>query len=199
MESFLRRRHTRVRFIEFLNPVIHGVAGLLVFIVACPCDLIARVDQILFSAIAVPFKGITTDGTTISNLFKLQSARVSTAALRRAADAYLKSLTPAQRMSGVFRVDDDRVWRGWHNTGSLLLDGVGLIDMSNEQRLALNLLRASLSAKGMREATSIMKLNQVYAAMPPKLRRFDRCLLVNGPTGWLLWELPRGMDPGVGR
>jgi hypothetical protein len=52
------------------------------------------------------FKGITTDGTIVSGLFPMRATGVSTEPVRQAADAFLASLTPAQRAKTLFPVND---------------------------------------------------------------------------------------------
>src|SRR5204863_9903618 len=66
------------------------------------------------TGLAEPFKGITTDGHVATGLFGIASTRVSTDPVKKAADAFLAALTPAQRAKTSFGVDDDE-WRKWMN------------------------------------------------------------------------------------
>ena len=111
------------------------------------------------AGLAQPFKGITTDGNVVPNLFAIKSSGVSTAPVRKAADAFLAVLTPEQKTKTLFTVDDDE-WRKWMNQHFYVRQGTGFIDMTDAQRqAALGLMRASLSAKGLKLSQDIMKLN----------------------------------------
>ena len=84
---------------------------------------------------------------------------MSTQPIQVAAEAFLKLLDDGQRDKTVFPVNDPE-WRKWMNQHFYLRQGVGFDEMSNEQRAAaFNLLRASLSAKGLKLSQDIMKLN----------------------------------------
>jgi hypothetical protein len=115
--------------------------------------------------LAEPFKGITTDGKVIEGLFNVRSSGVSTAPVRKAGDAYLSSLTNEQRSKSTFAVDDDE-WRKWMNQHFYLRQGVSFKDMSESQReSAFGLLRASLSAKGLKLTRDIMRLNHTLGEL----------------------------------
>jgi hypothetical protein len=117
------------------------------------------------SGLAEPFKGITTNGTLREGLFALRSTGVSTEPVQRAADTFLKALTPEQRQKTVFGVEDDE-WRKWMNQHFYLRQGVSFKDMSETQReVAFGLLRASLSAKGLQLSRDIMKLNHTLGEL----------------------------------
>lgn len=109
--------------------------------------------------LAEPFKGITTNGTVRPELFAIRSTGVSTGPVRMAAAAMLAALTPEQRQKTMFPVDDVE-WRKWMNQDFYIRQGVSFKEMSEAQReAAFGLMRASLSAKGMRLSRDIMKLN----------------------------------------
>jgi hypothetical protein len=115
--------------------------------------------------LAEPFKGITRDGVPVPGLFPLRSTGVSTEPVRAAAGAFLASLGPAQRAKTVFDVDDDE-WRKWMNQHFYLRQGVGFAEMSEAQRAAaFDLLRASLSAKGLLLSRDIMRLNHTLGEL----------------------------------
>jgi hypothetical protein len=106
-----------------------------------------------------PFVGLTTDGTVQRGLFAVRRTGVSTAPVRQAADAYLASLTAVQRERTVFPVDDIE-WRRWNNVHRYARAGASLREMTEAQRdRAFNLMRASLSAKGLEKSRNIMRLN----------------------------------------
>lgn len=106
------------------------------------------------------FVGVTTDGTVLGDLYAVHSTGVSTVPVVRAARAFLDALTDAQKAATLFDVDSDQ-WLDWTNVDSNDRDGVALRDLTGKQyALAMKLLRASLSARGLRQADSIRKLNQ---------------------------------------
>jgi hypothetical protein len=109
--------------------------------------------------LADPFKGITTNGTVQPGLFAIRSTGVSTEPVRKSAAAFLASLQPEQRKKTMFPVDDVE-WRKWMNQDFYVRQGVSFKEMSEAQReSAFSLMRASLSAKGLRLSRDIMKLN----------------------------------------
>ena len=111
------------------------------------------------SGLADSFKGITSNGRLESGLFELRSTGVSTQPVQKAADAFLAALTAAQRTKTLFGVDDPE-WRKWMNQDFYVRQGVSFLEMTEAQReVALGLLRASLSAKGLKQTRDIMRLN----------------------------------------
>jgi hypothetical protein len=115
--------------------------------------------------LAEPFKGITTDGTLVPGLFPLRSTGVSTEPVRHAADTFLASLTPEQRASTMFPVDDSE-WRKWMNQDFYVRQGVSFKEMTEGQReAAIGLLRAALSAKGLQLTRDIMRLNHTLGEL----------------------------------
>jgi len=117
------------------------------------------------AAMADPFRGITANGTVESGLFKIKSTGVSTDPVRQAALAFLGALSPAQRAKTTFPVDDPE-WRKWMNVHRWPRQGVTFLEMSDAQRAAaFGLMRASLSAKGLKLSQDIMKLNHTLAEL----------------------------------
>jgi hypothetical protein len=115
--------------------------------------------------LAEPFKGITTNGQIIPGLFALRSTGVSTEPVRQAAAAFLASLSPEQRAKTLFPVEDEE-WRKWMNPHFYVRQGVSLAEMSEAQRrAALDLLRSSLSAKGLQQSQNIMRLNHTLGEL----------------------------------
>jgi hypothetical protein len=116
-------------------------------------------------AMAEPFRGITTDGTLQPGLFPIRSTGVSTEPARKAALAFLGALAPEQRAKTKFPVDDPE-WRKWMNVHRWPRQGVSFLEMSEAQRAAaFGLMRASLSAKGLKLSQDIMKLNHTLAEL----------------------------------
>ena len=122
-------------------------------------------EQAETRGLAEPFKGVTTNGTIISGLFAIRSTGVSTEPVRSAAVAFLASLEPEQRSKTTFPVDDPE-WRKWMNPHFYVRQGVNLEEMSEGQRkAAIELLRASLSAKGVQQSQDIMRLNHTLGEL----------------------------------
>ncbi len=115
--------------------------------------------------LAEPFKGVTTDGNIVPGLFPISSTGVSTEPVRKAAGAFLASLTEEQRAKTTFHVDDPE-WRKWMNQHFYVRQGVSFKEMTERQREeAFGLLRASLSAKGLKLSRDIMRLNHTLGEL----------------------------------
>ena len=113
--------------------------------------------------LAEPFRGVTIGGRITPGLFPIRSTGVSTAPVRTATERFLAALTPTQRAKSSFDVGDDE-WRKWMNQHFYVRQGVGFAEMSEAQReAAIELLRASLSAKGLQTTRDIMRLNHTLA------------------------------------
>src|SRR5262244_2238858 len=115
--------------------------------------------------LAEPFKGVTTDGNIVPGLFPISSTGVSTEPVRKAAGAFLASLTEEQRAKTTFPVDDPE-WRKWMNQHFYVRQGVSFKEMTEAQRnAAFGLLSASLSARGLELTRNIMRLNETLAEL----------------------------------
>ena len=115
--------------------------------------------------LAQPFKGITANGEIERGLFAIRSTGVSTAPVRAAAEALLAGLTNVQRAKTTFAADDVE-WRKWMNQSFYVRQGVSFLEMTAPQRdLAFALLRASLSAKGLKQTRDIMRLNETLGEL----------------------------------
>ncbi|MCZ6674664.1 MAG: DUF3500 domain-containing protein [Verrucomicrobia bacterium] len=112
-----------------------------------------------------PFVGITTNGKTESGLFKIESTRVSTKSIQKAAKRFISTLSESQKKETLFAVDDDE-WRKWMNQHFYDRAGMGFEDMNESQKeAAFGLLKASLSAKGFKLSRDIMRLNHTLGEM----------------------------------
>jgi hypothetical protein len=121
---------------------------------------------------AEPFKGITAGPEAERGLFAVRSTGVSTEPVRRAALAFLDSLTPEQRARTRFAVDDLE-WRKWANQDIYMRQGVSFLEMTEAQReKAFDLMRAALSAKGLKQTRDIMRLNHTLGELNDN--NFDR-------------------------
>jgi len=115
--------------------------------------------------LADAFKGITTNGEVIPNLFPLKSTGVSTEPVRKAAVAFVASLTAEQKKKTLFPIDDPE-WRKWMNQHFYIRQGVGFEEMNEAQRkAAFDMMRASLSARGFTQTRDIMKLNETLGEL----------------------------------
>jgi hypothetical protein len=128
--------------------------------------------------LAEPFKGVTTSGSVMPGLFAVKSTGVSTEPVRVAAQAFLDALTPEQRTKTMFPVDDPE-WRKWMNQHFYVRQGVGFDEMSEAQRdAAFALLRASLSARGLKLTRDIMRLNHTLGELTNNFVEYGE---------WLYW------------
>ena len=115
--------------------------------------------------LAEPYRGLSTNGQIATGLFAIHSSGVSTQPVQKAADAFLTALTLEQRGKAMFSVDDPE-WRKWMNQHFYVRQGVSFKDMSDGQReAALGLMRASLSAKGLKLTRDIMRLNHTLGEL----------------------------------
>jgi Protein of unknown function (DUF3500) len=115
--------------------------------------------------LAAPFRGITTNGEVLANLFAISPTGVSTEPVRNAAEKFIGSLTSVQLARTMFPVDDVK-WRKWMNQHFYARQGISFQEMTEAQRdLAFGLMRESLSAKGFELTCNIMRLNQTLAEL----------------------------------
>lgn len=146
-----------------------AAAVALATIAVAQTDLSARFKQMSEAAeargLAEPFKGVTTNGEPVPGLFPIRSTGVSTEPVRRSAAAFIASLTEAQRSKTLYPVDDDE-WRKWMNPHFYVRQGVSFGEMNDAQgAAALDLLRTSLSAKGLKLTRDIMRLNHTLGEL----------------------------------
>jgi hypothetical protein len=128
-------------------------------------DLDARSRAAEAAGLKEPFKGLTTDGQVEPDLFTIRSTGVSTEPVRKAAIAFLDALTAAQRTKTTFAHDADE-WRSWMNQHFYQRRGISFLEMSEAQReAALGLMRAALSAKGLKLTRDIMRLNHTLGEL----------------------------------
>jgi fructose-1,6-bisphosphatase/inositol monophosphatase family enzyme len=116
--------------------------------------------------LANPLVGVTTDGIIQPGLRTLDEPKVSTRNITESALAFLEVLTPEQRERAKFAMDAAE-WRMWINVHmNHFRHGLMLEDLGQPAReLALNILRATMSARGFHQARSIMRLNELLAEL----------------------------------
>src|SRR5688572_4067890 len=127
-----------------------------------PAEFLRRYRDDGEALLAQPFKGITTDGMVVPDLFTIEKTGVSTRPIRDAAEAWLAALGPHDRAHAVFPVETE-AWRRWSNIHPYVMrHGIPLDTLGPAQReRALALLRATLSTQGFETARGVMKLNEV--------------------------------------
>ena len=158
--------------------VVIGIAGILVGISAFSQQRGRGPRGGGEAALAQPFRGIAANGEIEQGLFEIESTGVSTEPVINAARAFLASLSDEQRERTTFPVDDLE-WRKWDNRHFYVRDGVGFDEMDEQQRaLAFDLMRSSLSAKGLKKSQDIMKLNGTLAELANNFDEYGE---------WLYW------------
>jgi hypothetical protein len=144
------------------------------------------------AALAQPFVGITADGKPVPGLFPIRATGVTTEPVRKAAVKLLGALTPAQLLRTQFSVDDPEWWR-WSNVdnGIYTRQGISMKEMTAVQRqAAMNLMRASLSARGLQLSQDIMKTDQTLREINNDVLSYDEQLYF-----FTLMGIPSASEP----
>ena len=124
-----------------------------------------RTEEAEQGELGEPFKGITTNGTVVPNLFHVAPSGVPTEPMRLAAERFIATLTNTQLVRTMFPIDDIQ-WRRWANQNFYARQGICFREMTDEQRsAALNLLSVSLSSRGFELTRNIMRLNATLAEL----------------------------------
>ena len=107
-----------------------------------------------------PFKGISTNGNIIDDLFELRSERAATERIVIATNHLLDLLTPSQTNSLRSDVFSNE-WRNWQNTEIYREEsGLRLSEVSAPIRgTILKIIEISLSQKGYEKTRNVMRLN----------------------------------------
>jgi Protein of unknown function (DUF3500) len=122
-------------------------------------------EQYEAEGLAEAFRGITTNGRVLPNLFEIGPTGASTEPVRKAAEKFIASLTSVQLARTMFPVDDIK-WRKWMNQHFYARQGISFQEMTESQRdLAFWLMRASLSESGFALTRNIMRLNETLAEL----------------------------------
>ncbi len=146
---------------------------------------------------AAPFRGITTDGAPVPNLFPLVPNGAPTERIANAAGKLLALLSPAQKAVSVFPAGSDQ-WRNWQNTELFVEShGLRLDEVPGAIRDAsMDVVRASLSAQGYETSRNVMKLNRFLGDLvggPEVLGEWSYTFVLFGtppteaPWGWQLF------------
>jgi hypothetical protein len=109
----------------------------------------------------VPFKGMTTDGHVIPDLYAPRPEGAPTLAIIEAVNALLAMMSPEQRKASSFPVDSPQ-WRHWQNTELYVENyGLRLDEVGQPMRDAvMAVLRASMSSRGYELSRDVMRLNR---------------------------------------
>jgi Protein of unknown function (DUF3500) len=108
-----------------------------------------------------PFRGITTGGQVIPDLYRPQPEGAPTVAMIEAVNVLLSRMSPDQRKASCFPVGSQQ-WRHWQNT-ELYVENYGLrLDEVGEslREGVMAVLRASMSPHGYELSRDVMKLNR---------------------------------------
>lgn len=115
--------------------------------------------------LAEPFVGLTRNGAPEKGLFPIRQTGVSTAPVKKAAEAFIATLSAEEKKKTLFAADDPE-WRKWMNPHFYVRQGMMFGTMSEKQRkAATGLLKAGLSAKGLKLSQDIMHLNETLAEL----------------------------------
>jgi hypothetical protein len=113
----------------------------------------------------VPYYGVTADGERIPDLYSINATGISTAGIKKAVEDFLNSLSIEQREICMFPIDH-KEWRRWSNIDSYKRKGIGLPDLTEDQKeLAFSILKESLSPKGFQKTQDIMKMEAYLAQL----------------------------------
>jgi hypothetical protein len=126
-----------------------------------------------------PFRGVAAGYGITPGLFPLKRTGADVKAVAAAAAAYLSSLSQGELAEGRFAMDHQS-WRHWSNGARYFLrHGLCLEDFDAEKRrLALNVIRASLSDAGFTQVTDLMRLNRTVGELRDELDLLNE---------WLYW------------
>ncbi|GAD97986.1 hypothetical protein MYCGRDRAFT_37101 [Paecilomyces variotii No. 5] len=109
---------------------------------------------------AEPYKGVTSDGNIIPDLFKIQDEGVEMRKIVQAAENLLSKLSPEQKSKLQYPINA-KEWRAWSNP-EFLLRPFGLRLEEQDESIAraiLAVLEASLSPEGYQKALGAMRIN----------------------------------------
>jgi hypothetical protein len=110
---------------------------------------------------AEPFRGITTAGSVIPDLYGSRPEGAPTPAMIEAVNALLALMSLEQKTKMTFPVDSNQ-WRHWQNTELYVEDyGLRLDEVGPElQEATMAVLRASMSRHGYELSRDVMRLNR---------------------------------------
>jgi hypothetical protein len=146
---------------------------------------------------AEPFRGITTDGQVLSDLFAMKPEGAPTTAIIEAVEALLAQLSPDERKACCFPIDSP-LWRHWQNT-ELYVEDYGLqLEQAGAplRESVMNVLRAGMSPHGFALSRDTMRLNRFLGDLvggPAVMNEWSYTFCLFGmpsmsePWGWQLF------------
>lgn len=161
--------------------------------IAAPLQAVLDAAQ---RSLAQPLAGISTDGRVRPGLYPLRASGVPTAPIVDAAHAFLASLDAAQRSKVLFELEaiERRMWFNIHP--NVYRHGLMLDELAPRQReAALQLLQATLSARGFAQARDVMRLNELLVGITGRGDEYGEWLYfvtlfgtpsADAPWGWQL-------------
>ncbi len=99
-----------------------------------------RSENAELKGLAASFKGVTTDGNVIPNLFQISPSGVSTESVRNAAERFIASLTDVQSIRTMFPIGDIQL-RKWMNQNHYARQGASFEEMTGRQHVDRSLQR----------------------------------------------------------
>jgi len=146
--------YPRVAAFQGRDAYQHGDAGLANPI---PQELLFKPWEKLY---AEPFKGITTNGHPLPDLFQKQSQNAPIGAMLACANSLLAHLNADQKKTLCLPIDA-REWRRWNNTEMYIYRyGLRLEEVNESiKQLILNLISSSLSEAGFAKTRDVMRIN----------------------------------------
>ncbi len=120
--------------------------------------------------LAQPFKGVSAEGKIEQGLYKVAPTGVSTTPVLLAAKALLATLSAEERARVSFDIEAQE-WRSWSNVHPFLMrHGLCLDYVAPASReAAFQLMEASFSAAGYKEARDVMRLNYTIGEVTDRL------------------------------
>lgn len=109
-----------------------------------------------------PFKGLTTDGNIMPNLYSLKPDGASVESAAKSANTLMGLLSLEDKARACFDVTSEQ-WRNWQNTEIYVEEhGLRLDEIAEPTRDAImDVIRASLSERGHEKISEVMCLNRV--------------------------------------
>ena len=144
-----------------------------------------------------PFKGMTTDGDIIPNLYSLEPDGAPVEPAVKAAATLIGLLSPQEKARACFDVKSEQ-WRNWQNTEIYVEEhGLRLDEIQEPQRDAvMDVVRRSLSPRGYEKTSEVMRLNRVLGDLvdsPSVMNEWSYLFCLFGtpslasPWGWQLF------------
>lgn len=144
-----------------------------------------------------PYKGVTTDGNIIPDLFPVQDEGIPVEKIVDSVEKVLKQLTPEQRTKVTYPLNA-KEWRAWSNPEFLLRPfGVRLEDIDEKIALSiLSVLETTLSPEGYKKVIAAMRINKFLGEIcevPKIMNEYSYNFLIFGtpsisaPWGWLFY------------